>query len=193
MSNKDWPLSLPPFPPDYRASGLLLHVTSLPSAYGIGDVGPSAFDWIDRLQEAGQRWWQALPLGPTGYGNSPYQPLSSFAGNELLVSPDSFVEDGLLRADDYSRHSFSLAVDYDAVIPFKRQLLETAWTNFKHGARRDLRVAFDEFRHAQAHWLDDYALFRALKFRYSGAYYLEWPAEFVQRVPAALTARGESQ
>ena len=192
MSNNDWPLSLAPFPPDYRASGLLLHVTSLPSAYGIGDVGPSAFDWIDRLQEAGQSWWQALPLGPTGYGNSPYQPLSSFAGNELLVSPDSLVEDGLLRADDYSRHSFSLAVDYDAVIPFKRQLLEMAWTNFKHGDRRDVRVAFDEFRHAQAHWLDDYGLFRALKFRYSGAYYLEWPAEFVQRIPAALTrARGE--
>ncbi len=192
MSNNDRPLSLPPFPPDYRASGLLLHVTSLPSGYGIGDVGPSAFEWIDRLQEAGQSWWQALPLGPTGYSNSPYQPLSSFAGNELLASPDSLVEDGLLRADDYSRHSFSLAVDYDVVIPFKRQLLETAWTNFKHGARRDLRVAFDEFRHAQAHWLDDYGLFRALKFKYSDAYYLEWPAEFVQRIPAALTrARGE--
>lgn len=147
MSNNDRPLSLPPFPPDYRASGLLLHVTSLPSAYGIGDVGPSAFEWIDRLQEAGQSWWQALPLGPTGYSNSPYQPPSSFAGNELLVSPDSLVEDGLLRADDYSRHSFSLAVDYDVVIPFKRQLFETAWTNFKDRPRRDLQVAFDEVRH----------------------------------------------
>jgi 4-alpha-glucanotransferase len=192
MNNDPAATSLPPFASDYRASGLLLHVTSLPSAYGIGDVGPSAFEWIDRLQEAGQSWWQALPLGPTGYGNSPYQPLSSFAGNELLVSPDSLVEDGLLRADDYSHHSFSLAVDYDAVILFKRQLLETAWSNFKDGPRRDLQVAFDEFRHAQAHWLDDYGLFRALKFKYSGAYYLEWPAEFVQRVPAALTrARGE--
>ena len=117
MSNNDRPLSLPPFPPDYRASGLLLHVTSLPSGYGIGDVGPSAFEWIDRLQEAGQSWWQALPLGPTGYSNSPYQPLSSFAGNELLVSPDSLVEDGLLPADDYSRHSFSLAIDYDCRHP----------------------------------------------------------------------------
>lgn len=192
MNNDPAGTSLPPFPSDYRASGLLLHVTSLPSPYGIGDVGPSAFEWIDRLQEAGQSWWQALPLGPTGYGNSPYQPLSSFAGNELLVSADSLVDDGLLRADDYSHHSFSLAIDYDVVIPFKRQLLETAWTNFKHGATRDLQVAFDEFRHAQAHWLDDYGLFRALKFKYGGAYYLEWPAEFVQRVPPALTrARGE--
>ncbi len=146
MSSNDRPLSLPPFPLDYRASGLLLHVTSLPSVYGIGDVGPSAFEWIDRLQEAGQSWWQALPLGPTGYGNSPYQPLSSFAGNELLVSPDSLIDDGLLRVDDYPRHS-SLAIEYDVVTRFKRQLLETAWTNFKDRPRRDLQVAFDEFRH----------------------------------------------
>ena len=80
-----------PFPPDYRASGVLLHVTSLPSPYGIGDLGPSAFKWIDTLCDAQQSWWQSLPLGPTGYGNSPYQPLSSFAGNWLLISPDGLV------------------------------------------------------------------------------------------------------
>jgi len=80
-------MSLPPFPAEYRASGLLLHVTSLPSPYGIGDVGPAAVAWVDRLYDAGQRWWQALPLGPTGYGDSPYQPLPSFAGNALLISP----------------------------------------------------------------------------------------------------------
>src|SRR5262245_19892089 len=86
----DWrpPMNLPPFPADYRASGVLLHITSLPSRYGIGDVGPTAVAWIDRLHEAGQSWWQALPLGPTGYGDSPYQLLSSFAGNALLISPD---------------------------------------------------------------------------------------------------------
>src|SRR5258708_16182066 len=91
-------MSLPPFPAEYRSSGILLHVTSLPSPYGIGDVGPAALAWIDRLHEAGQRWWQALPLGPTGYGDSPYQSLSSFAGNPLLVSPDWLIEDGLLQA-----------------------------------------------------------------------------------------------
>ena len=91
---------IPPFPPDYRASGLLLHVTSLPSPYGIGDLGPAAFAWIDRLYEAGQRWWQALPLGPTGYGNSPYQALSSFAGNALVISPQLLKEDGLLEPRD---------------------------------------------------------------------------------------------
>ena len=93
-------VSLPPIPAEYRASGLLLHVTSLPSPYGIGDVGPAAVRWIDELHEAGQSWWQALPLGPTGYGNSPYQSLSSFAGNGLLISPDWLIEDGLLRPSD---------------------------------------------------------------------------------------------
>jgi hypothetical protein len=80
----DSALNVPPFPPSYRASGLLLNVTSLPSSYGIGDVGPAAIKWTDQLANAGQSWWQALPLGPTGYGNSPYQSLSSFAGNGLL-------------------------------------------------------------------------------------------------------------
>ncbi len=185
--------TLPPFPSDYRASGLLLHVTSLPSPYGIGDVGPSAFAWVDRLHEAGQSWWQTLPLGPTGYGNSPYQSLSSFAGNGLLVSPQSLIEDGLLGATEYHGQLGSTpAIEYDVVIPFKHKLLETAWTNFKRRARPDLQVAFDDFRHAEAHWLEDYGLFRALKEKHNGAYYLEWPAELVQRVPTALAqARGE--
>src|ERR1700689_5413659 len=103
------------FSPEYRGSGLLLHVTSLPSRYGIGDVGPAALAWIDRLAEAGQSWWQSLPMGPTGYGNSPYQPVSSFAGNELLVSPDWLIEEELLRASDFEARSFSQSeVDYKA-------------------------------------------------------------------------------
>jgi len=187
MSEDIRPLGLPPFPPDYRASGLLLHVTSLPSPYGIGDVGPAALTWIDQLHEAGQSWWQALPLGPTGYGNSPYQSMSSFAGNGFLISPDWLIEDGLLRASDFTAPRFSEhAVDYGIVIPFKRRLLETAWSNFSAGAPPELQVAFEQFCHDQAHWLEDYALFRALKARHNGAYYLEWPVELVKRLPAAL-------
>ncbi len=180
-------MSLPPFPAGYRASGLLLHVTSLPSPYGIGDVGPTAVAWVDRLHEAGQRWWQALPLGPTGYGDSPYQSLSSFAGNPLLISPDWLIEDGLVRAADCAGCSFSpTTVDFDAVKRFKFALLETAWKNFSTGARSDLRPDFEHFGNDHAHWLDDYALFRALKARYAGASYLEWPEELIRRTPAAL-------
>jgi 4-alpha-glucanotransferase len=187
MSKNIRPSSLPPFAPEYRGSGLLLHVTSLPSPYGIGDVGPAALSWIDRLGQAGQSWWQALPLGPTGYGNSPYQSLSSFAGNELLISPDWLVEDELLRASDCEVRSFPQnEIDYNAVAAFKHGLLRTAWANFSAGARRDLGAAYQQFRSDQAHWLEDYALFCALKARFDDAYYLEWPQELAEREPAAL-------
>ena len=186
MSDATPAVTTPPFPPGYRASGLLLHVTSLPSPYGIGDLGRGAFAWVDRLYEAGQKWWQALPLGPTGYHNSPYQCLSSFVGNGLLVSPDLLVEDGLLQKDDCKGAFSSTAVDYDVVIPFKHRLLETVWTRFQAGARKDLTPAYEEFCHGRANWLEDYALFRALRAKYNAASYLEWPAELVQRVPSAL-------
>src|SRR3954447_10582222 len=115
MSDNSSRASLPPFPPNYRASGVLLHVTSLPSPYGIGDVGPTALAWVDRLREAGQTWWQGLPLGPTGYGNSPYQSLSSFAGNGLLISPDLLIEDGLLQEGDCEGYSFpATSIDFES-------------------------------------------------------------------------------
>src|SRR5579863_7340664 len=178
--------TLSPFPPDYRASGVLLHVTSLPSPYGVGDLGPSALSWLDQLHESGQGWWQALPLGPTGYGNSPYQSLSSFAGNGLLISPDDLIQEGLLTSD-FGRPTFPVAtIDYDAVIPFKHRLLDQAWTEFAAGARKDLRADYEQFCHDEAHWLEDYTLFRALKAKYSNTFYLEWPIELVRRTPAAL-------
>jgi 4-alpha-glucanotransferase len=187
MSDDLRPPALPPFPPDYRASGLLLHVTSLPSLYGIGDVGPAALRWVDQLHDAGQTWWQALPLGPTGYGNSPYQSMSSFVGNELLISPDWLIEEGLLRPGDCTPPEFpETTVDYGTVIPFKRQLLEKAWGSFRAGAPPELKVAFERFCYDHANWLEDYALFRALKAKYNGAYYLEWPEDLVKRMPEAL-------
>ena len=186
MSGTGGMTNVPPFPPEYRASGILLHVTSLPSPYGIGDLGPSAFSWVNRLQEAGQRWWQALPLGPTGYGNSPYQSLSSFAGNGLLISPCGLIADGLLETSDCEAHFAQDVVDYDSVIPFKQRLIEKAWVKFKAGERKDLRPAYDEFCATQESWLEDYALFRALKSKFDGAYYLKWPEDLVQRKPRAL-------
>ena len=148
-------------------------------AYGIGDLGPEAFAWIDRLHHAGQRWWQALPLGPTGYGNSPYQPLSSFAGSALIISPQSLNVEGLLDPRDYDVQFAPGAVDYASVIPFKERLLETAWNRFQQVRRGDLLREYEEFCLGQASWLEDYALFRALKARYGGACYIEWPAELV--------------
>lgn len=188
MTTKSSPPILPPFPPQYRASGLLLHVTSLPSPYGIGDLGSAAFRWIDRLHEAGQSWWQALPLGPTGYGDSPYQPLSSFAGNGLLVSPEDLIEEGFLQASDCQGQSFpATVVDYDCVISFKHGLLDRISTYLDDARSAPFKVAFEEFRAKQKHWLEDYALFRALKARFNGAHYIEWPSELVQRNPSALT------
>jgi 4-alpha-glucanotransferase len=182
-------MRLPPFPAEYRASGLLLHVTSLPSPYGIGDLGPAAVAWVDWLHDAGQTWWQALPLGPTGYGDSPYQSLSSFAGNPLLISPDWLVEDELLTPSDCAGGPWSAtAVDFDAVGRFKSILLDKAWKNLTGGARPDLHSVFEDFGREQSHWLDDYALFTALKTRYDGASYLQWPEEIVRRRPAALDA-----
>src|SRR5271167_1769251 len=113
MSNASDLTSVPLFSPRSRTSGVLLHVTSLPSPYGIGDLGSSAFSWVDRLHDAGQQWWQALPLGPTGYGNSPYQSLSSFAGNALLISPGELISDGLLQPGDCESDFPADFVDYD--------------------------------------------------------------------------------
>lgn len=188
MIYTDGQAGFPPFTSECRASGTLLHVTSLPSPYGIGDVGPCAFAWVDQLHYARQSWWQALPLGPTGYGNSPYQGLSSFAGNGLLVSPDLLIEEGLLESRDCEegRTLPKDAVDFDAVIAFKHRLLARAWSNFSASPRPGLQSDFDRFCSEQAHWLNDYALFRALKNHYQSADYLDWPEELVRRDPAAL-------
>jgi 4-alpha-glucanotransferase len=178
---------LPPFSGAYRASGLLMHVTSLPSPYGIGDFGPGAFEWVDRLHEAGQGWWQSLPMGPTGYGNSPYQSMSSFEGNGLLISPQCLIEDGLLHKSDCESQSLpATVVNYEAVIAFKSRLLEVAWNKFAAGVRADLQPNFEQFCSDQGHWLDDYALFRALKTKHNGADFVEWPEDLVRREPGAL-------
>jgi 4-alpha-glucanotransferase len=114
--------------------------------------------------------------------------LSSFAGNELLISPDGLIEDGLLRAGDCNGNSLpAAAIDYGAVIPFKRGILEKAWGNFRAREREDLQAVYEQFCNTHRHGLDAHALFRALKARHNDAYYLQWPAELVRRVPEALT------
>jgi 4-alpha-glucanotransferase len=140
------------------------------------------------LVGAGQSWWQALPFGPTGYGDSPYQALSSFASNGLLISPELLLKDGLLH-ENACKDSLSLSsvVDYGRVIQFKHRLLDQVWGNFSAGVRRDLRVPYERFCYLHAHWLEDYALFRALKEKYHSIPYREWSTKLVQRDDTAIT------
>ncbi len=170
-----------------RGSGLLLHPTSLPGPFGIGDLGPAAYTWVDTLVRAGQKWWQVLPLGPTGYGDSPYQCFSAFAGNPYLVSPESLVQDGLIAAADLANLHFPEdRVDFGPVIQFKVWLLQRAWERFKAGAAAALKPQFEAFCDEAGSWLNDFALFMAIKDSRGGASWLGWESALVLREPAAL-------
>jgi len=173
----------------HRSAGILLHPTCLPGPFGIGDLGPGAYAWIDTLARAGQKWWQVLPLGPTSYGDSPYQSLSAFAGNTNLLSPEALVHDGLIDNSDFAGIRFpDDHVVFEQVIQFKDRLLAKAWQNFQAGRGSGMRAGLDAFcgRH-HAVWLDDFALFRALKDKYGNQTWQEWPIELVRRDGAALT------
>ena len=159
-----------------RRSGILLHPTSLPGPYGVGELGPEAFTWLDFLASAGQRLWQVMPLGPTGYGDSPYQSFSTFAGNHLLISLDALVGEGWLEAAELAPVADlpDGRVEYGALIPRKLALLEQAAQRFSHAAGGGERAALEAFRAEQAGWLDDYALFMALKEAHGGAAWSDW-------------------
>jgi 4-alpha-glucanotransferase len=170
-----------------RSSGILLHPTSLPGPFGIGDLGPVAYQWVDSLVRAKQTWWQILPLGPTGYGDSPYQCFSAFAGNANLISPQILVADGLLEARDLERAAFPAShVDFGPVIRYKHPLLLTAWDRFQTGQGAALRGDFERFVHAEAAWLEDYALFMAIKETQQDRSWQEWIEPAKMREPAYL-------
>ncbi len=170
-----------------RSAGVLVHPTSLPGPYGIGDLGPGAYGWIDVLVHARQKWWQILPLGPTGFGDSPYQCFSAFAGNPLLISPQLLVQDGVLNHGDLEGLKFSAnIVDYGPVIAFKTRMLARAWEIFQTGRGGNLRGPFEDFCKKQAHWLDDYGLFMAIKQAQNGKGWLDWPAPLRRHDSVAL-------
>lgn len=173
-----------------RSSGILLHPTSLPGPYGIGDLGPAAFQWIDFLSESGCKLWQVLPLGPTGYGDSPYQCFSAFAGNPYLVSPDLLVNDHLLQPDDLKDIPEFPAgqVDYGEIFTRKPVLLDVAYGHFEQSGSDELRNEFAEFCNTNASWLDDYALFMALKDAHEGAAWGTWEPGTRLREADALSA-----
>ncbi|HEV2708211.1 MAG TPA: 4-alpha-glucanotransferase [Pyrinomonadaceae bacterium] len=176
-----------------RTSGILLHPTSLPGRFGVGDLGDAAYSFIDFLAASGQSLWQVLPLGPTGYGDSPYQCFSAFAGNHLLVSPERLVAEGLLTAEDLATvPQFSdERVEFGRVIEYKGELLRRAFENFRHTTRTGLRGEFETFKQHASAWLDDYALYRALKSERGEVAWHEWEAPLVRREPAALDSARE--
>jgi 4-alpha-glucanotransferase len=171
-----------------RRSGILFHPTSLPGPYGIGDLGKGAFAFVDWLAAAGQSYWQVLPLSPTGYGDSPYQGLSAFAGNPMLLSPDKLFELGHLDANELNQAPpFPRArVDFGWVIAWKSELLKRAYENFKTRAEARQRAAFEKFAHANTAWLEDAALFLALKETHNRSAWYDWEPEIRARKPDAL-------
>jgi 4-alpha-glucanotransferase len=178
-----------PTTPTRRSAGILLHPVSLPGPYGIGDLGPEAYHWVDRLARAKQSWWQILPLGPTGFGDSPYSCFSAFAGNPLLISPERLVEDGLLQPDEIRDvHVPAEGVEYGAAQQLKERWLTQAWERFRSSPHPGLRQEFDAFRAEQASWLDDYSLFMAIKQSRGGAGWQDWPDELRLRASAALVS-----
>jgi len=173
-----------------RSSGILLHPTSLPGPFGIGDLGPQAHGFVDFLAAAGQTLWQVLPLGPTGYGNSPYQCFSAVAGNPLLISPELLAQKGWLSRPDLESVPAlpDDEVDFARVIPRKTALLESAARRFLATASDPDRPRFEEFCARQHAWLEDYALFMALKQQHQFLAWSRWEPEVRLRAPGALAA-----
>ena len=174
-----------PFP---RSSGILLHPTSFPSRFGIGDLGLEAFRFIDFLFKSYQQFWQVLPVGPTGHGNSPYMSYSAMGGNPLLISPERLQEQGLLSEADFANlPDFPKErVDYEQVVQIKTPLLKQACQNFQDRATPMQQQEFAGFCEGKAYWLDDYALFMALKDAHAGASWHQWDRDIARRQPEAL-------
>jgi 4-alpha-glucanotransferase len=177
-----------------RCSGILLHPTSLPGRFGIGDLGPAAVAFADFLAAAGQRLWQVLPLVPTGYGDSPYQGLGALAGNPLLLSPEALAGEGLIApADLASAPAFpDGAVDFGAVIAWKGALLRRVAERFAARAGAERRRAFEDWRQVNSRWIEDFALFAAIKEQHLGLPWTRWEPALVARRPRSL-ARARRQ
>ena len=173
-----------------RRAGILLHPTSLPSKYGIGDLGNEAFEFVDFLKSAGQTIWQILPLNPVGYGFSPYQSPSAFACNPMLISLDKLIEEGLLKETDFElpRSFKTNSVEFERVIKLKKPALKKAFQNFKARLANDenLKTDFENFRADNSFWLEDYALFTALKIKNNDSEWTEWDEPIKSRDKAAL-------
>ncbi len=173
-----------------RSAGVLLHPTSLPGNYGIGELGTPAYDFVDRLVQSGQSLWQILPLGPTGYGDSPYACFSALAGNPMLIDLDWLAGEGDIDAADLAEAPGFPAdrVDFGPVISFKSEMLQRAARTFRAHASPERQAALDLFCRENDDWLEDFALFMALKDAHGGGAWNTWEQELVTRDPGALQA-----
>jgi 4-alpha-glucanotransferase len=176
-----------------RSSGVLLHPTSFPGRYGIGDLGDEAYRWVDFLAETDQQLWQFMPLGPTGYGDSPYYNLSAFAGNAMLISPDLLAVEGFLTSEDLAQvpdfpHD---RVDFGPVIEYKKKLLARSFELFEANATAEQLQGMEAFSRANANWLPDFTLFMALKDYHGGRVWNSWETPIARHEPAAIKEWGE--
>lgn len=171
-----------------RSAGILLHPTSLPGQFGIGDLGRDAFKFVDFLAESGQTLWQILPLNPTGYGDSPYQALSAFAGNPLLISPEKLIEENLLPTSaienlpSFDHHS----VDFGRVINFKFSLFKKTFEKFRSSSDNELTTSFEKFCDDEQSWLNDFSLFMAVKNHFNGKLWTKWEENISKKKKAAV-------
>jgi 4-alpha-glucanotransferase len=168
-----------------RGSGIIMHIASLPGKYGIGTFGKEAYEFGDFLKKSGQKYWQILPLGPTSFGDSPYQSFSAFAGNPYFIDFDILKKDGLLKESDYSSINFgenSEDINYGLIFKEKLQVLKKAYENFKLNESKDIK----KFEEKEAYWLDDYALYMAIKNHFNLKSWQTWDEDIRLREPNAL-------
>lgn len=169
-----------------RAAGILLPVSSLPSAYGIGSFGKAAFDFIDKLEKGGQKYWQVLPLGPTSYGDSPYQSFSAFAGNPYFIDLDLLIDEGLLKKEEVEGYDWGdnpSKVDYPLLYKNRFMVLHKACSRSDFRKKKE----YADFCKKNKYWLDDYALYMALKFYNSGKEWPLWPEDIRYRQKKAIS------
>ncbi|MHA1214863.1 MAG: 4-alpha-glucanotransferase [Candidatus Hodarchaeales archaeon] len=173
--------------PFKRTGGILLHPTSLPSPYGIGDLGPNLYRFLDLLRKNDLKLWQILPIGITGYGNSPYSSFSSYAGNPFIISPDKLIDEGLLSKDEVGEQKFSSEhVDYGKIIPYKWEILNLAFENFQTNSFKSLKHEFDEFKRVENYWLDNFAIFMSIKTAHNMKPWNEWDESLKFRKKTAI-------
>ena len=169
-----------------RSAGVIMHIASLPGKFGIGTFGKEAYEYVEFLFKSGLKYWQILPLGQTGYGDSPYQSFSAFAGNPYFIDFDILNKEGLLSEEEYVNENYgdnSEYIDYGLLFEVKYNVLRKAYNNFKNLDNKYLKEEFSRFMAENTSWLDDYALYMAIKARFNLSGWQEWDEDIKKRQP----------